>query len=450
MNLTRPTLIKDVAVYLVFLTIAALVGYAAGLILELLLLATTLTGIFLFLQMTFLAAEHQPGRNRYRFLFAGSTRHLQQKFNSNKRRISELETSVALSDKALQRAEADATTSLQAFRDSLSALPDALIALDRNNRIEWWNNAATELFSLSHSLDKNKRIEVVINNERFRTYAANLAPNRAIEIRSPTAADKLLSVQMVRYGEGKKLLQAKDQTHLRQLEQIRQDFIANTSHELRTPLTVVHGYIETLMDHPHADETSTLADTLTAMYRQTSRIKNIVEDMLTLSRLEQDARGPSEMVDMVRLLNSARDEATMLSGDQGHKVSIEAQTGFLLLGNQEEIRSLVANLVSNAIRYTTAGGEIALRWWIDDNGAYFTVTDTGIGIAPSQISRITERFYRVDTARSRETGGTGLGLAIVKHVLTRMGGELSIASAPGTGSTFTCLFPRLSVRRIST
>ena len=166
-----------------------------------------------------------------------------------------------------------------------------------------------------------------------------------------------------------------------------------------------------------------------------------------LSRLEQDTPTTVETVDMVRLLETARDEAEILSGSQRHKLTLDIQTGFLLVGNQEQIRSLVANLVSNAIRYTPEGGEITLRWWIDDNGAYFTVSDTGIGIEPSQISRITERFYRVDVARSRETGGTGLGLAIVKHVLTRIGGELSISSKPGVGSTFTCLFPRLAVRR---
>ena len=447
MNLLAKTIYKEVAVYFVLLIAMLLIGNAVDLTFQLLLAVMALLAVFLFLQLMAVLSECLLSKQVFPLYLTPSSRALIKYISDNKGQIIQLKNNIAHTEEESRSTAAELMRSQKAFRDSLSALPDALIALDRNNRIEWWNDAASTLFGLANALDKNKRIEVVIDDERFRTYASNPPSNQAIEIPSPLTKDKIISIQIVQQGTDVRLLQARDETHLRQLEQVRRDFIANTSHELRTPLTVIHGYIETLMDNPPTEGSQTLPNALTAMYRQTSRIKGIVEDMLMLSRLEQDTQTTVETVDMVRLLETARDEAEILSGSQQHKLTLDIQTGFLLVGNQEQIRSLVANLVSNAIRYTPEGGEITLRWWIDDNGAYFTVSDTGIGIEPSQISRITERFYRVDVARSRETGGTGLGLAIVKHVLTRIGGELSISSKPGVGSTFTCLFPRLAVRR---
>lgn len=449
MNLLVRTIYKEVAVYFVLLISIVLIGNAVDLTFQLLLAVMTLLAFFFLLQLMAVLSDGLLARRPLPMYLTPSSRALIKYINRNKDQIGELKNNITDLEEESRDATATLIRSQKAFRDSLSALPDALIALDRNNRIEWWNDAASTLFGLANALDKNKRIEVVIDNERFRAYASNPLSNQSIEIPSPLTKDKIISIQIVQQGTDVRLLQARDETHLRQLEQVRRDFIANTSHELRTPLTVIHGYIETLMDNPPTEGSQTLPNALTAMYRQTSRIKGIVEDMLMLSRLEQDTQTTVETVDMVRLLETARDEAEILSGSQQHKLTLDIQTGFLLVGNQEQIRSLVANLVSNAIRYTPEGGEITLRWWIDDNGAYFTVSDTGIGIEPDQISRITERFYRVDVARSRETGGTGLGLAIVKHVLTRLGGELSISSRPGVGSTFTCLFPRLAVRRAS-
>ena len=449
MNLLVRTIYKEVAVYFLLLISIVLIGNAVDLTFQLLLAVMTLLAFFFLLQLMAVLSDGLLARRPLPMYLTPSSRALIKYINRNKDQIGELKNNIADLEEESRDATAALIRSQQAFRDSLSALPDALIALDRNNRIDWWNDAASTLFGLAGAQDKNKRIEVVIDNERFRAYAANPLSSQSIKIPSPITKDKIISIQIVRQGSDIRLLQARDETHVRQLEQVRRDFIANTSHELRTPLTVIHGYIETLMDNPPGEGSQTLPDALTAMYRQTSRIKGIVEDMLMLSRLEQDTQTTVETVDMVRLLEAARDEAEILSGNQQHKLTLDIQPGFLLVGNQEQIRSLVANLVSNAIRYTPARGEIILRWWIDDNGAYFTVSDTGIGIEPDQISRITERFYRVDVARSRETGGTGLGLAIVKHVLTRLGGELSISSRPGVGSTFTCLFPRLAVRRAS-
>ena len=281
---------------------------------------------------------------------------------------------------------------------------------------------------------------MIIGVEQFQKYASRTLMEEPIEFSSPTSTDVLLSARITPFGNRQRLLHARDITRVRQLEKVRQDFVANASHELRTPLTVVHGYLESLMDNK-IDEATPLPSLLNRMYQQTTRIKGIVEDMLTLSRLEQEPGPDAQAVDMAQLLDSARQEAEILSGEKRHEITLQAESGYVLQSNPEDIRSLISNLTSNAIRYTAPQGKIVLNWRVEREGAFFSVTDTGIGIEPEHISRITERFYRVDVARSRDSGGTGLGLAIVKHVLVRMGGDLSITSKSGIGSTFTCFFP---------
>jgi two-component system, OmpR family, phosphate regulon sensor histidine kinase PhoR len=225
------------------------------------------------------------------------------------------------------------------------------------------------------------------------------------------------------------------------LDKMRRDFVANVSHELRTPLTVIHGYLETLLTN-NLNNTKNFRKIFTQMYQQTTRMENIIADLLLLSRLENEEeveqRNP---VAIASLLKSICREAKILSGSAHHKIFLEAERNLKILGNENELRSMISNIIFNAVKYTPANGSIFVKWCSDKKKAYLTVRDTGIGIAKKHIPRITERFYRVDKARSRASGGTGLGLAIVKHVLIRHNAQLKITSNLGKGSTFTCIFP---------
>ena len=334
------------------------------------------------------------------------------------------------------------------FRNFIEALPDAVVMLDREHRVVFWNQAATHLLGISSALDRKRSIESLINDPGFTEFMKNIS-DEPFEVLSPTSSKHLLSIRVVSTNDQRYLLQAQDMTRVRQLEDIRRDFVANASHELRTPLTVVHGYLETLMDHYPQEESSELMRIFRQMHLQTDRMKRIVEDMLMLSRIDRDLDAVEEAIDMDAFLETVREEAVMLASEKKHVVSLEADKGYLLLGSSEELGSLLTNLVSNAIRYTPEKGNVTIRWNVNQEGAYLSVKDNGIGIEGQHISRLTERFYRVDVARSRELGGTGLGLAIVKHVLSRMDGELSISSRLGLGSTFVCRFPSSRLSRNS-
>jgi len=225
------------------------------------------------------------------------------------------------------------------------------------------------------------------------------------------------------------------------LEKMRRDFVANVSHELRTPLTVIHGYLETLLEQEHND-TKPWQKIFTQMYQQTTRMEGIIEDLLLLSHLENEEKGQDQKkVVIAPILESVCDEAKVLSGELNHHFHLNIDSHLTICGNEEELRSMISNIIYNAVKYTLANGHIYLDWYRDKSKAYLSVRDTGIGIAKKHIPRLTERFYRVDKARSRASGGTGLGLAIVKHVLLRHDAQLKIASELGKGSTFTCVFP---------
>ncbi|MGB5605077.1 MAG: phosphate regulon sensor histidine kinase PhoR [Gammaproteobacteria bacterium] len=330
---------------------------------------------------------------------------------------------------------------LSGFRDSMSALPDATVVLSESSKIEWCNSVATGLLGIDKSESVSRRIDELIQDPEFISYLKAKDYTEPLEVTSPVNGEILLLIRIVPYSKGKRLLQARDITMMHRLTNVRREFVANASHELRTPLTVVHGYLESMLDDP-ALSTGPWHRAIAQMYQQSNRVKGIVEDMLTLSQLEQGRQGDrSEPVDIASMLTMLREEAEMLSGKDRHKIRLELDSDCKLVGSSERIQSIFANLVSNAVRYTPAGGNITIRWKADADGACFSVTDTGIGIEARHISRLTERFYRVDVARSRERGGTGLGLAIVKHILNLMGGQLTIASQPGTGSTFSCIFP---------
>ncbi|OOZ37353.1 phosphate regulon sensor histidine kinase PhoR [Solemya velesiana gill symbiont] len=330
---------------------------------------------------------------------------------------------------------------LSGFRESTSALPDATVVLDDRGGVEWWNSVAGRVLGLERKRDKGLGISELISDPVFQTYLACGDYSRPLQMPAPVDDSVNLEVRIVPYGKGKRLLQARDITRLSQLETVRRDFVANVSHEMRTPLTVVHGYLESMNDS--GDQAlSPWSYVLGQMQQQTVRMQRIVEDLLLLSRLESHNNiEEQEVVDMSALMSVLKEGAEGLSA-QNHEVAVTVEPGLNLYGSVTELESAFSNLVFNAVRYTPTGGRVTLNWECGDEGEpCFSVTDNGIGIAPEHIPRLTERFYRVDVGRSRQSGGTGLGLAIVKHVLTRHQGRLQVKSEPGKGSTFSCSFP---------
>lgn len=336
------------------------------------------------------------------------------------------------------------TDLLKRFQKFTKALPDAFVVMDKNFTIEWFNKVSIRLLGLQPGKDTGLRITDLLRAPVFVEYVA-LGDERpeSLKMRCPCDPDIVLRVHLVPYSEKRFLLIARDITHTHNLEQIRRDFVANFSHELRTPMTVVIGFLETLLMreqpcHPECRRP------LTLMSQQTQRMQNIVNDLLLLSQLEGKVNGderPVEIVVVTSLLEDIVIEARALSGEQEHLIDIEADETVALRGNAKELASAFSNLIFNAIHYTPAGGNIWIRWFADGTGAHLEIQDTGDGIAKQHIPRLTERFYRVDTGRSRARGGTGLGLAIVKHVLNRHRATLHIDSRLGIGSTFCCDFP---------
>lgn len=332
------------------------------------------------------------------------------------------------------------TTALEQFENAAMAVPDAMIILNGNEQIEWCNPASRTYMGLDCERDRGQFVRYLLRQAHFLDFLDAADYSRRLVCKSPIDREVTLSMQLVPFGEGKKLLVARDITDLERVDAMRRDFIANVSHELRTPLTVVGGFVETLADAPDlpASESRRYFD---LMLDHTRRMQRLLDDLLILSRLESAEHAlKDEPVDVSGLAQSLKAEAESLSRGR-HRVNLEVDSRAWLKGNLQEIHSALGNLVSNAVRYTPDGGEITLAWRERNGEGVFSVTDTGEGIAAEHIPRLTERFYRVDRSRSRETGGTGLGLAIVKHVLTRHGARLDIHSIPGKGSTFAAIFP---------
>ncbi len=331
--------------------------------------------------------------------------------------------------------------SLERYRQINMALPDGAVTLGRHDEIEMLNDAANALLGLKEPQDLSSPITNLVRDPKFITYMREGRFDEALEIPSPVNPRLHLLVRAVPYGDaGKKLLLIRDVTRLRRLEEVRRDFIANVSHEIKSPLTVVKGYVESLLDDAGARFHSR-RDKLLRIEQQTDRMCSIVNDLLILSSLETTPSDTPVPVDAPALIRTVESEAVQLSRGQ-HEIDAEIEDALFLLGNYNQLYSAFSNLVFNAVRYTPAPGHIQMRWNVDSGGgASFAVTDTGPGIDAKHLPRLTERFYRVDMARSRELGGTGLGLAIVKHVLLRHNARLHITSEPGKGSTFTCLFP---------
>ncbi|RUL66304.1 phosphate regulon sensor histidine kinase PhoR [Dyella dinghuensis] len=324
---------------------------------------------------------------------------------------------------------------LHDLRRAAGNLPDAIVLLDQDQHVRWFNHAAESLLGLRRPQDRGIVLRDKLHNSELAGWLEEPSPEPLNDVSAPGQPSRHINVTMLPFGQRQRLLLARDISHMSRLEQIRRDFVANVSHELRTPLTVIHGYLELLdpEDVPH------LAPVLGEMRAQSKRMGQIVEDLLTLSRLETQDHVSEERVQMAPLLATLRKEAEALSQGR-HTITVESTAELDLLGSPKDLHSALSNLVSNAVRYTPTGGRITVRWERTAEGANYSVTDTGYGIPADHLSRLTERFYRVSSSRSRDSGGTGLGLSIVKHVLGLHQARLDIRSTPGQGSTFTCCF----------
>ncbi|HEX6612299.1 MAG TPA: phosphate regulon sensor histidine kinase PhoR [Rhodanobacteraceae bacterium] len=333
---------------------------------------------------------------------------------------------------------------LRALRDGAGALPDALVLLDGQGHVLWSNRAARRLLGLGRS-DRGAPLGERLGSAMVAAWLASGGLEELDEVPAPNAPDVHLSFSLIPLSDGQRLLLARDISALLHLEQVRRDFVANVSHELRTPLTVIHGYLELI----EPEDVPALAPMLGELRAQSKRMGQIVEDLLTLSRLETQQRLSEEDVEMAPLLATLVKEAEALSQGR-HAIAVGNAAHCDLLGSPRDLHSAFSNLVSNAVRYTPEGGRIEIRWIRERNGgARFSVMDTGYGIPAQHLPRLTERFYRVSSSRSRETGGTGLGLSIVKHVLALHQARLEVDSEPGKGSTFACVFGRERVLPLS-
>ena len=349
--------------------------------------------------------------------------------------------------------------SLRQFLAAIQASPHGVVILDSDSRIQWSNQTASKHLGLDPKIDVHQLIGNMLRSPAFTQYIHSksfdhevLIEGRLHRIDRPHK----LGIQLFPYGDGRMILLSRDVTLIEQAETMRRDFVANVSHEIRTPLTVLTGFIETL-------QTLSLNESerekyLMLMAHQSNRMKSLVEDLLTLSRLEGSPfPGQRDWISIRELFRTCEEEARGLS-ERLHPAAMRAQDiNFIIplkniedqiAGTRSELISAFSNLISNAIRYTPAGGQITVKWNRDMNNAVFSVEDTGPGIASEHFARLSERFYRIDRSRSRDTGGTGLGLAIVKHVIQRHGGKLEIESKLNQGSKFTLVFPETRCRSV--
>lgn len=347
---------------------------------------------------------------------------------------------------------------LEEYLEAIQASPNGVVLLDPEGRIEWCNEIAAEHFGFDAERDKLQHIGNLVRQPAFATYYAGKSYERPVALIGSADSPKhpvKLSVQMHPYGDGHKLLLSHNVTALEQADAMRRDFVANVSHEIRTPLTVLSGFVETMQSLPLSE--AERGSYLELMAAQSARMQTLVSDLLTLSQLEgSPLPSVGDLVDLGAITAQGEAEARglslMLHPQDEHRQTLQfgPAPDFGLTGSVGELRSAVSNLINNAVRYTPGGGTIDVRWErLPDGRVRLAVTDTGPGIAPEHLPRLSERFYRVDRSRSRESGGTGLGLAITKHVVQRHGGELQISSQVGKGSCFALVFPAHRVRSMS-
>lgn len=334
---------------------------------------------------------------------------------------------------------------LEQFLSAIEASPNGVMMLDALDRIDWCNAVSADHFGLDPRRDRLHKITNLVRAPAFVAYLSKRRYAEPVVFPAPNGRSTL-SVMVRPYGEGMKLVLSQDVTERERAEAMRRDFVANVSHEIRTPLTVLAGYVETLAQLDLADAERRQA--LKRMGQQTDRMQALVADLLTLAQLEgSPSPGADRWIAVDALMQRVRLDAEALSGGR-HEFVSSGGADAEVAASQSELLSALGNLVNNAVRYTPQGGQIELRWsWRGDGSAELAVIDAGIGIAREHIPRLTERFYRVDSSRSRDTGGTGLGLSIVKHVAQRHGGEIDVQSEPGKGSCFKLVLPPLRVRR---
>jgi two-component system phosphate regulon sensor histidine kinase PhoR len=351
---------------------------------------------------------------------------------------------VERSVRARERSASEERERVAQFLSAIEASPNGVLLLDVNERITWCNSVAADHFGLDPVRDREQRVTNLVRAPAFVAYLEQDRFDEPVLFPAPSGRGTL-SVLVRHYGEGMRLVLTQDITESERADAMRRDFVANVSHEIRTPLTVLAGFVETLTDLPLTEVERKRV--LGVMRTQTDRMQALVGDLLTLAQLEGSPRPPADRwVALAPLLAQVHADGQALSGGK-HEWLLPRDVAAELAGNAAELQSALGNLVNNAVRYTPAGGRIELQWRTRaDGGGEIDVIDSGIGIAREHLPRLTERFYRVDGSRSRDTGGTGLGLAIVKHVVQRHGGELDVQSEPGKGSRFRLVLPASRVR----
>lgn len=342
-----------------------------------------------------------------------------------------------------QKAQDRLKAVLKRVQDSTAALRDGVLMVNRQSNLEWWNAAAGRLLALNEQQDIGNPITNLIRYPEFRAYFERAQYDEPLEIVSPINNGLFLQFHITLFGDEDRLIVCRDISRVKQLEAVRQDFVANASHELRTPLTVISGYLETFLEYKDNLPTRWHRP-LMQMHGQSQRMEHLITDLLTLSRLENKQSAEQKSINVPALLHNIKIDALALSAEKNHTITLETEDLFIL-GIESELASAFSNLIFNAVKYTPQDGAINIRWWKDDLGAHLSVNDNGLGIDSIHLPRLTERFYRADPSRHSETGGTGLGLAIVKHALMHHDASLAIQSTLGKGSTFYCHFPMRKV-----
>lgn len=414
--------------FLLSMTAAAIIGFSVGYFFAVMCLALLLYVVWLFYNITRLEAWIVAARRK-----------------SNPRNelfgiFGEIAEDVVLLRKRYQKEKLRLQAVVSRVQDMTSALTDGVILLDSLGNIEWWNEAAKHMFDL-RDVDHGHKLTNIIRHPRFVKYFENEHYGEPLELDGVRHPDQHLQFQIHPFGQGERLVVLRDVTRVFKLEQMRKDFVANVSHELRTPLTVVRGYIETLGDAPSIPPVWERA--LGSMQGQCQRMTALINDLITLTKLETDEREiRQEPVKIGPLIQTVMSDAQALNTNAGHHLIHKGDDNLILKGNEKELRSAISNLVFNAMKYSPDGCKVEVTYTADENEVVIRVKDTGTGIDPKHLPRLTERFYRVDGGRATTMGGTGLGLAIVKHVLIRHDAELKISSKVGKGSTFSCHFPR--------
>lgn len=338
------------------------------------------------------------------------------------------------------RSQSQLSSTLERLRHATSALPDGVVVLNHRNEIEWFNEPAVQRLGLKRQHDENQPIYYLLRQAEFVQYLQSEDYSEPLKLKSWRSPDVSLELQIIPFASKQRLLICRDISALERTEIMRRDFVANVSHELRTPLTVVGGFLETIGDM-QGEITADIQPYFEMMQAQTTRMRRIIEDLLTLSSLENNVTLKDEIdIAMEPMLNQLLKDAKALSHGQ-HKVTLHNDANVNIRGSYSELFSAMSNLTSNAVRYTPEHGNIDIFWQMQDEQVVFSVQDTGIGIESQHLPRLTERFYRVDSGRSRDTGGTGLGLSIVKHILHHHQAILKVESEPGHGSRFSIIFP---------